>query len=211
MSYFQHDFVSNSDLKEIMRRHNGKEQPDNLQEIFDAGTLNHQALLESHKAKKWLSETVLSKLGADDHLRKYNLAFEMAHTVLRDDLCRKVLMSADFRREHEWYRRNIFGLEGARCKTDGDSKLHSLIFEYKGLSITSDRQFDDAIVNFDYDQSAYFYLNVVGFDNYLIVGVSKKQPDRLFKRLITRDHKFYHTGADKVRTSVEVWKSYGLK
>lgn len=196
-AYFNHDFVSNSDLKSIMHRHEQKrEEPSNLQEIFEAGTLNHHALLEPHKADK-------SHIG-------YITACNMASTVLQDPMCRQLISMPDFRREHEFYRRNIFGLEGARCKTDGDSRMMDTIFEYKGLKITTENGFDSAIENHDYDQSAFFYLNVVGYKNYLIVGVSKTNTKKLFKRLITREHKWYSTGGAKVERAIQVWKQYGF-
>jgi hypothetical protein len=197
MGYFDHDYVSNSDVKEIRYRHDqNRTKPENLQQIFDAGTLNHNALLEPYKA--------------DRNHKGYKLAKTMAETVLKDSLCRSIIMSPDFRREHEWYRCNRWGLKGVRCKTDGDSKSNSVIFEYKGLAVTSEKGFDNAIVHHDYDQSSYFYLNVVGYKYYLIAGVSKEYPDRLFKRLVTRDHKIYQWGEPKVDSGIKLWKQYGF-
>jgi hypothetical protein len=197
MGYFDHDFVSNSDLKGIINKIAPKrDAPENLNEIFEAGTLNHNALLEPYKADK-------THIG-------YNLAKMMADTVLKDELCRRLIMMHDFRREHEWYRTDMFGLKGVRCKTDGDSKALSTIFEYKGLAITTENGFDNAIINHDYDASCYFYLNVVGYKNYLIVGVSKKNPKKLFKRLLTKDHEYYKSGQVKIERAIGVWKQFGF-
>lgn len=218
MAYFDHDYVSNSDLKAIVSKSEGKVKPDNLQQIFAAGTLNHEALLEPYKAKRWLDNEMSDyrmpeALLPEDRFKaekQYNLALTMAKTVLKDELCSKLIMMHDFRREHEWYRVNRLGFKGVRCKTDGDSKILSTIFEYKGLAITSDKQFGEAIMHHDYDQSAYFYLNVVGYKNYLIAGVSKKEPDRLFKRLITHDHPCYYSGEQKVIKAERLWKQHGF-
>lgn len=196
MTYFDHDYASNSELKAIIQKSEGRRNPDNLQQIFEAGTLNHHALLEPHKADK-------SHIG-------YTTAVTMAKTVLADEMCRKLILMPDFRREHEWYKQNLFGLKGVRCKTDGDSKAMSTIFEYKGLAITTENGFDSAIENHDYDQSAFLYLNVVGYKNYLIVGVSKKDPKKLFKRLITREHRWYTTGGVKTDKAVRAWKQHGF-
>lgn len=197
MGYFDHDFVSNSDLKSIVAKHDPKmAEPDNLQQIFDTGTLNHNALLEPYKA--------------DRNAVGYTTACRMAETVLKDDMCRKLILRPDFRREHEWYRNNMFGLKGVRCKTDGDSRELSTIFEYKGLAVNTENAFNNAILAHGYDASAYFYLNVVGYDNYLIVGVSKKKPELLFKRLVTRDHPYYRSGGIKIENSIRLWKQYGF-
>lgn len=216
MSYFDNDYVSNSDLKAAMAKANGKVEPENLQEIFDAGTLNHQALLEPHKAQRWFDirrdQMIVAPKEEIQKLKdQYALAKAMAETVLKDSLCRQLIMMPDFRREHEWYRSNIFDLKGARCKTDGDSKMLSTIFEYKGLAVTSENQFEAALLHHDYDQSAHWYLDVVGYKNYLIVGVSKKNPKLLFKRLITRDHDMYHSGGVKVELAIRTWKQFGFE
>ncbi|HTJ52593.1 MAG TPA: hypothetical protein VL443_24225 [Cyclobacteriaceae bacterium] len=196
MSYFDHHYVSNSDLKKLHHKLAGRVDQPNLQEIYDAGTLNHNALLEPYKCDK-------THPG-------YPLAKTMAETVLRDELCRKIIMHHDFRREHEWYRSNRWGLKGVRCKTDGDSKELSTIFEYKGLAITTEKAFDAAILHHDYDASCYYYLNVVGYKYYLIAGVSKEKPKMLFKRLYTRDHDVYSSGGIKIETEISEWKNFGF-
>jgi len=196
MGYFDHDFVSNSDLKRLHHKVSGRVEPNNLQQIFDTGTLNHNALLEPYKA--------------DKNDPGYPLAKQMAETVLKDKLCRDVIMHPDFRREHEWYRSNRWGLKGVRCKTDGDSKSLSTIFEYKGLAVTTEKGFDAAISHHDYDASCYYYLNVVGYEYYLIAGVSKEKPKMLFKRLYTRSSDIYRSGAIKIEAEIIQWKQHGF-
>jgi hypothetical protein len=199
--YFNHNYTSNSDLKALAYKVAGKEKPENIQDIYDLGTELHYNITEPHKM------TLLP--GTE----KYELAMEMRKTFFKDDLCRNFIMSHDFRREHEFYRVLRNGVN-ARCKTDGDSKGLKTIFEFKGLSVTTQKGFEDAIVNFDYDQGAAWYLDVCsGFVQYkqvLMVGISKKQPDRLFKLLVDRNHLYYKTGSEKIRERVQLWKSFGL-
>jgi hypothetical protein len=198
MSYYDHDYVSNSDLKAAIDKYYGvPSKSDNLAAIFEVGTLNHHALLEPHKAERTHKD--------------YLLARQMAQTVLEDSLCQKLIMMHDFRREHEWYRVNRMGFKGVRCKTDGDSRMLSTIFEYKGLSVTTDKAFYEALTSLGYDQSAYWYLNVTGLDQYLIAGASKKNPKLLFKRLIDRDHPLYKSGEARVSRGEWVWKQLGLE
>lgn len=195
MTYFDHQYVSNSDLKEVFDLHTGRSKPDNIQEIYDLGSLNHHVLLEPHKA--------------DRNHPEYALATTMANTVLKDKLCQQIIMMQDFRREHEWYKiRNAFGLSGVRIKTDGDSKMASTIFEYKGLAVTTVDAFHAAIQRFHYDQSAAYYLEATGYKNYLIVGVSKKKPSVMFKLLIDRDHEYYHSGMAKIYRGVRIWHNW---
>jgi len=199
MSYFEHDFVSGSDLKEITKMHHtgSMNNKEGLEEIFEVGTLNHDTLLEPHKA---------NKLHPD-----YPRAKKMAETVLKDPVCGRLFMMEDFKREHEWYKRNIHGVEGARCKTDGSSRLLSCIFEYKGLSVTTDKAFGDAIMNLDYDLSMFWYLEITGLKHYFMAAVSKKMPDKLFKRYIDRDHPYYKSGKEKAMKALRYWRITGLK
>lgn len=89
---------------------------------------------------------------------------------------------------------------------DGDSKALGLVFELKGLAIDSDRAFEEAIDRFDYDQGLAWYLDVSGYKRALIVAVSKKKTDRLFKRIVDRDHVYYKRGLSKVKKSIILWK-----
>jgi hypothetical protein len=194
--YFDHSYASNSDLKRFMNEYvYQKKQMENvnLDVIFEQGTLNHHALTEPHKA--------------DRTHKDYDLAVKMASTVLKDDLCRRVIMMKDFRREHEWYRQDVYGIRG-RCKADGDSKALKVCFEYKGLGLTTDKAFEEALFEFDYDQGAAWYLNTMQYDLILIAAVSKKQPDRLFKRIIDRNHKIFQVGDQKCIKATTEWSKW---
>lgn len=211
MSYFNHHYASNSDIKELVARHNGKTKPENIQLLYDFGTEFHSGITEPHKMDK-------TKITQD----QVELIEEMSKTFWKDDMCRKIAMMSDFRREHEFYRANRFGV-GARCKTDGDSKKLNVILELKGLGVTTEKSFRESLLHLDYDQGATWYLNVASCDwlqyreyghyysHKLIVGISKKDPGLLFKMLIDRNHAYYKSGMQKVNYGVNLWKNvYGF-
>ena len=206
--YFNHHYASNSDLKKIVARHEGRTEMEGIQQIFAFGTAMHAGILEPHLA---------DYTGIEPH--KIELLKEMRKTFWRDELCRKIIMAPDFKREHEFYRRNRFGLEGVRCKCDGISKKLRIILELKGLSVSTEKAFRESVEHLDYDQGAAFYLNVTDsrvssrpdYDYKLIAGISKKEPDRMFKLLIGWDHELYKTGIQKVKKGAQVWRFYGLK
>jgi hypothetical protein len=208
-AYFDHHSISNSDITKLLNMASSKEEPANLQQIFDLGTLNHEALGEPHKAKvrvKNLMDACTSFEEEERVLRDSKTAFAMADTVLKDDLCKKIIMMKDYRREHEWHvpasdilpKANTMGFESVRCKTDGDSEMLGLVFEYKGLAVTSDKSFESALLHHDYDRACYWYLNTTGLDRWLIVGVSKIDTRKIFKRLVDRNHLYYHSGREKL-------------
>lgn len=214
-SYYGHAFVSNSELKQISDLDSGAEKLPNLDEIFSRGRLNHEALLEPHKAEITF-DTLLSECwGEDEKVRAlrvdYQRAKEMAKTVLDDELCQKIIMLSDFRREHAWCRiRNSYGVEGIRCKTDGDSKGASVIFEYKGLAVSTQKAFIQSVGKFCYDQASAFYYEATLLDNYLIAAVSKINTRKMFKLMIHRGDNHHIVGDAKVRKAIKIWKSYGL-
>jgi phosphoenolpyruvate carboxylase len=199
MNYFDSHYISNSDLKKASRYWNPQyEEPENIEEIFKDGTLIHETLLEPHKVMH------LDPF-ADP---KFALALEMAKTMRKDPIIDRLFKMHDFRVEHEFYREDVHGVK-ARCKMDGSSKSASVIFEYKGLSVTTQSAFEEAITRFDYDQGAAWYLDVVRHCRYVYIGApSKKDPRKKFSVLIDRNHKFYTLGLHKVKKSIAIIKQF---
>lgn len=204
MSYFDHRYASNSDLKELVARVECRDKLDNIDAIFDFGSAFHAGILEPHKAD-------LSMLSAEE----IELIGEMSKTFWKDKLCSEFVLTPDFRREHEYYRKQRFGI-GARCKVDGESKRMGIILELKGLSVTTYKSFIESIYHLSYDQGAAWYLNVTSseaimFRQKFFVGISKKQPDRLFKVLVDRNHDIYKSGEKKVKKAVGLWRMHGYE
>ncbi len=192
-SYYDHFYVSNSDLKRLRKIMDPKfEDPADLQNIFDFGTLFHKLVLEPHK--------VTDKERARDD---YELAKQMATSFLMDPLCRDILYIPDLRREHEYYRNDRFGVN-ARCKVDFESPKLRLCGELKGLSVGNERQLAEAIDRFDYDQAVAWYLELTGHQKYFF-AVPSKIVKKTFKVLVDRDHVYYKRGLIKARNSVKEW------
>lgn len=189
----------------MVARFDQKTEMDNLEEIFDFGTQFHAGILEPHKFDP-------SGLTPEE----IDLINQMSKTFWKDDMCRSIAMASDFKREHEFYRKERFGIT-ARCKADGCSRRMQVILELKGLGVTTNNSFLESILHHDYDQASTWYLNTTSSDAtrykyQLIVGISKKEPDRLFKLLVGWDHKNYKSGLEKVRRAVYIWKNvYGFK
>ena|SRR5687768_1431790 len=190
--YFDSHYISNSDLKRLKVILNPNyRDPADLEEIFSFGTLFHALVLEPHKA--------------DYKHKDYELAARMCKQFFNDPLCRKIFLDAyDLRREHEYYRKECFGLP-ARCKVDFESKKLSLCGELKGLKISSDRQLDEAVNHHDYDQAVAWYLDVTGHKNYFM-SVPSKVAEKTFRRLVDRNHPYYKNGREKAIKSAKLFK-----
>jgi hypothetical protein len=80
-----------------------------------------------------------------------------------------------------------------RCKWDGFIKSTNWGWDLKSTSATSQKEFEAACRHFDYPRSRAWYMDIVGSDKDLIIGVSKKN-FKVFKVRIKRNDEFYNEG-----------------
>lgn len=181
------EFISNSELKRLFKMAGGGfQEPENLDRIFEFGTLVHALLFEPLKANHNDPDIVLARM--------------MAHTFRHDPMCQRIMSVSDLRCEHEFYRYDVFGFQ-AKCKVDFGSKLLNTAGEFKRLSCVNDRQFEEAIDRFDYDQGAAWYIHTTQRKRCLIAAVSKKEPTRIFKKLVEIGDPIYKRGIEKIDRS----------
>lgn len=159
----------------------GAVYPPNIERIFEFGSLTHACIFEPHLANK--------------NDPDYDIAQRMRDTFYSDWLCASIMKYKGIKCEHEFYRK-VDGLK-RRCKADTSVKDINLLVEFKGLSITSEKQFRESITHFDYDMGAAFYIDTTGLDRELIVGVSKKKTDQIFRFMIEKGDMYYIKGREK--------------
>lgn len=199
MNYFDHEYISSSDLKSFLKKLGGGfEEPANLQAIYDLGTLIHSTILEPYK--------IDPEMSVEDR----ELALKMSKTFFKDPLCRMFVMREDFLREDEHYGTVTVGgmTYKSRCKADGRSAGISSILELKGLNVTTEKAFLEAIDTFNYDMTACHYMLTTGDNMQLIVGISKKKPELLFKKIIKRHDENYLIGEQKLIDTLHLLREY---
>lgn len=195
--YFQHDFISNSDIKDFKKKIGlMREDPENLQEIFDFGTLFHSTILEPHLSDKKHED--------------YELALAMRDTFWKDPTCRGFAIAPDFRREIASFEERTVGPYKIkmRCKADGARPRIKMMLELKGLNVDKEKYFREALTRFDYDQAIAHYMITGDYRLALIVGISKKDPTKLFKWYVKRHDEFYLGGEQKLIESLALLRSY---
>jgi len=74
--------------------------------------------------------------------------------------------------------------------------------------VESEKAFNEAIVNFDYDQAVVHYMLTAKRKTELIVGISKKRPERLFKKIIKQHDESYLIGEQKLIDSLDLLYPY---
>lgn len=190
MSYFSHPSLSNSDLKKMKERLGlTRPAPENLQLIFEFGSLFHACILEPHTVTEEQKQS-----------KDYGLAKQMSATFWNDKFCRDFAMASDFKREHEFYDTlTVGGMQiDARCKADGYREKRKFFLELKSTACESQKSFEAAMLDLDYDQACAHYMLTSRCDVALIVGISKKKPDRLFRRIVKKYDDWYLNGEQKL-------------
>ena len=173
--------------------------PENLEAIFEFGTMFHCTILEPHAVKEeW-------KI-ADN----YNLAIEMSKTFWHDKICRDFVMAKDFKREHEFY--DTLTLDGmqidARCKADGYREKMKWFMELKSTACTTQKSFEAAMLDLDYDQACVHYMLTSRCNVALIAGISKREPDKLFRRIVKKHDDWYLMGEHKLGVTLKLVSEY---
>ncbi len=196
-AYFDHPFLSNSDLKKFQSSLGLKRQmPDNMEAIFAFGSNFHACILEPHLVNR-------------EH-EDIDLAMAMRATFWADKLCRDFAMGSDFVQEKEYYEKTIVGPYEVdlRCKMDGARPVMKCMLELKGLSIETEKAFNNSLYELDYDQAIAHYLLTSRFNMALIVGISKRNPKKLFKKIVKKHDEFYLEGEHKLIESLELLRAY---
>lgn len=200
MGYFDHPSISNSDLKRFKERLGMyRATPENLEAIFAFGTRFHQGILEPHLLTD-----------EDKASEEYPTIMKMKDTFWRDELCRDFILAKDFKREHEFY--DTLTLDGmqieARCKADGYREKRKFFLELKSTACESQKSFEQAMLDLDYDQACVHYMLTAKCDVALIVGISKKRPERLFKRIVKKHDDWYAWGEEKLSKTLNLLYQY---
>lgn len=199
-AYFDHSSISNSDIQKFLQQIGLKrEMPANIQAIYDLGTEFHSGILEPHKRRP----DILTK-------EQNELIDKMAKTFWEDKMCRDFAMAKDFIREKEFYEPlQVGGMEiCARCKMDGARTGIKMQLELKGLNVTTEKQFFESLVSLDYDRAVAHYQLTSKYHWSLLVGISKKNPKLLFKKLVKRFDNFYAEGEHKLIEALHLLKDY---
>lgn len=199
MSYFAHSNISNSDLRTFLIKMGlARELPQNMQAIYDFGELFHKTILEPHLIDR------------STPTKDLELAMEMRNTFFRDPLCRAFIMAPDFRREHEFYETIEVGpyRYKARCKADGSRMRQQWLLELKGLNLTSQKAFNNALVDLDYDRAIVHYMITSKTNLDLVVGISKAKTELLFKKVVKKHDEFYAWGEEKLIKTLKLLRDW---
>jgi len=209
LSYYDRKEVSNSMLSALKHELEGREMPDNIQDIFDFGNLVDAMITEPDRID-YAASTMDGKPAKD-----FELALSMRNAFERNETCQAVINGADFQKvsvKNRSFQHRLnnhlfnFSLD-CRCKWDFFNK-HGISGDIKTTSATTRKQFIAACDHFDYFRSRAWYMDLEGTNKDLIIGISKVNME-IFLVPVNRGDDFYKQG---VRQYTELaFKYYILK
>jgi hypothetical protein len=207
-SYFNHPNVSNSDLKSLRDMFYGIVR-DYPVMAFLFGSLVDAMLTEEHLVN-YTDRTLFNN---GKHVLIDAVTFKLAQRLaerLRKDPVISLLLK-HMTGQYEVYRTLEFEYEGdlyhipARVKFDGYCKLtREDSVDYKTTTCTTQRQFEESIYYFDYDQQGAWYMDVGRTNRHWIIGISKVNK-KIFKYAIDRTTPVYKSGYIKYTKWSFMW------
>jgi hypothetical protein len=203
-TYYNRPEVSNSDLSWLKKQFQSKDDFDPI-EAYKFGTLIDAMITEAHRVNFY-------KMTVDDvqySKEQFDLAEEMKKSFMNDPLCANLLkmsstqavsIQPNFKIEFE-------GVEfemPVRCKWD--LLLPTWGVDIKSTTATTQKQFIDAIYYFDYHRQRAWYMDIIGSDQDMLIGISKVNK-KIFKVPIKLGDELYKEGKAQYQELAFKWWS----
>lgn len=203
-SYYQRPEVSNSDLSWLKNQLFPREMPDPT-EAYRFGNLFDAMLTEQHRVNYF-------KMTCDGEPFKpevFETAEKMKQAAYKDPDLKWMLEHSEPQKvmvnkgQKFNYKGNQFNLD-TRCKWD--IWFPPLIWggDLKSTTATTQEQFEEAAIYFEYDRQRAWYMDIAGSDKDMLIAVSKKN-FKIFKIFIKRGGPFYNQGRGKYEMLAFRW------
>jgi hypothetical protein len=198
MNYYQHPYVSNSDLSRIKQEMKGIDQE--YVDAYRIGSLIDAMITEAHKVDYF--RMVLVDTDYSYSQEEIELCRAMKAAFMRDQFCQQLLSMCGG--QSEMYDQDTLlsfnGLSftlNTKRKYDLWSDVLGWGGDIKSTTATSQKQFEAACRHFDYDRQRYWYMHPRQIQKDVLIGISKVHPHRVFKVFINAGDDFYRWGERK--------------
>ena len=205
--YFNRSEVSNSDLGQLKDFLNPSNVFADKYNAYRIGTLIDAIITEPEKLNLYTRKLEDYTYSADE----IELAKDMKKVYLKDDLCKMLHNLSEFQNvftkrielDYEGYVYNL----NMRCKFDLWMPKLNHGADIKSTACTTQKQFEDACLHFDYDRQRAVYMLLSGAQKDMIIGISKKNL-KIFKVPVTRDSEFFKSGIEKLWNDGFKWWTF---
>ena len=142
-------------------------------------------------------------------------ATAMKRAFFADTFCKSLATGCDMQKvsvKENWpidYNGFEFRLD-VRCKWDFFRNDIDLSADLKSTACTSQKQFEQSILHFNYDRQAAWYMDIESKNNFMFIGVSKQSPHKIFKVPVKRGSTLYESGKSKYQElAFRYWYLFG--
>lgn len=203
--YKQTQFVSNSEIGKFMNWLQGKYgisyASASFGNLLDA-LMTEEELVSHENRTVCMADGVYAEFSEEDFSR----AMLMRETAYKDPTISLIMKNMDF--QYEKYI-DCFEIEHSgrtfslpfRIKMDGNARRIRTGMDLKSTIATTQKQFEESILHFNYDRQSSVYMDVEELDRFWFVGVGKKPLKNgthpVFKKAVKRGDEFYQAGRAK--------------
>ena len=192
--YYLRPEVSNSDLGALQDELSGKDKSDPAQAYLE-GNLFDAMITEQWRVdyfKRTLDDIPFKKT-------TFDTTVAMKKSFWNDDFCKLIATGAEAQKitAVEGKKFNYEGYEfemDCRCKWDFWQPSWGWGGDLKSTAAKTQQEFEAACYHFHYPRQRAWYMDLIGSDKDVLIGVSKIKPHRIFKIFINRESEFYKTG-----------------
>jgi hypothetical protein len=212
--YFSRPEVSNSDLIELKNYFLGDKIKGEREVAFANGTLIDAMITEPEKV-----DYLRYRVAGEDYqysFEEFERAKEMKKAFFKDQFCRQMVSQCTFQKViaikkfRVQYHPNYSFYLPMRCKFDLYCDAFDLSGDIKSTTAVNQKQAEEAVRHFDYDQSRALYMDLAARNdprrgnNDIIIFISKVNY-KIFKIPVKRDSELYKIGREKYADLAFKW------
>lgn len=203
MDYFGLPYASNSLLTKIK---NGISPAEKFPptEAYAFGSLVDALITEPHKVN--YNSGLIAGIQLSE--AQISAAKRMRDNFFSDHICKQLWSMAEKQKEliieNMMFEFEGFEFEiGFKCKYDLFLQSAWYGIDIKTTAAKTQKQFEESVFKFDWDRQGALYMDIptqlTGEESkqFLIIGISKKAPHKIFKLPIKRDDGWYNSGKSK--------------
>ena len=194
MGYFNQKEVSNSDLSWLKNQLYPTVGIDSTN-AYRMGNLIDGMLTENESGLDYYKRTCF---GEKYTKQEFSLAEKMKNSFLRDEFCRLILSTTQPQVIRTAYLNLQFNKINfnihARCKWDLRGDMFGA--DIKSTDAKTQKDFESAYKFFSYHRQRAWYMDIDGFKEDVVIGISKKN-FKIFKIFINTDSELYKQGKDE--------------
>ena len=209
-AYFNRPEISNSDLTWLKKYWMPEQQRYDIEKAYAFGTLVDAVITEPHKVD-YFNRMVENTTYSNEDFENVG---RMRKAFFADELCSKLSQQSTMQKVMVKHMQiEYFGIKftlPVRCKWDLWIDILGWGADIKSTTATTQQQFFEACLHFDYDRQRAWYMDIAGSDKDMLIGISKKN-GKVFKVPITRGDDFYNSGREKYsELAFKYWYLFGL-